>query len=97
MNPFLLLLLPIAWAAPPPLKREYIIGGWAPGDIPLLMRRWAPVFQTHLTRSIGPLYDPPIAFKLIPVDYSKQTLAMDLIRDGQALDFVCRCCVCSLN
>ena len=83
LTPFIALCV-----AASPLKRQYIIGGWIPGDANLLMKRWTPVLQTYLTQTIGPMYDPPISFKLIPVDYTKNTLATDSVRAGDQLDFV---------
>ena len=88
----LLLFLTVVRAsdALPPVKSQYVIGGWIPGDANGFMKKWTPVLQTYLTRTIGPLYDPPISFKLIPVDYTESTLATDRIRAGDQLDFVCK-------
>jgi hypothetical protein len=75
-------------------KTEYLIGGWSPGDtIALFMKRFKPIFQDYLTKEIGPLYQPPIQFKLIPTDWTElgneTTTSHMLIEEGQ-LDFACK-------
>ena len=71
------------------LKQQYVVGGWIPGTADLLIQKWAPVLQNYLTETVGLAYDPPISFKLIPVDYSAEKLSVDLIKSGQ-VDFVCK-------
>ena len=74
-----------------PLKQQYVIGGYIPGTPDLFLKKWTPILQNYLTRTIGPLYDPPISFKLIPIDYTKDTQGSELVRSGAELDFVCEC------
>ena len=69
-------------------KTNYVIGGYIPGTPDTLKRKWVPVFQKYLTEQIGPLYNPPIAFTLMPVDYSPNYASPKLINAG-ILDFVC--------
>ena len=70
------------------VKQEYIIGGWIP-DLPEnFLIQWSPIFEEYLTVSVGTLYQPPIRFRLIPVDFSTENRAIDLIQAGK-LDFVC--------
>ncbi len=71
------------------IKQEYIIGGWIP-DLPEnFLLQWSPIFEEYLTVSVGSLYQPPIQFRLIPVDFSTENRAIDLIKAGK-LDFVCK-------
>uniref|UniRef100_A0A7S0QGB5 Uncharacterized protein n=1 Tax=Cryptomonas curvata TaxID=233186 RepID=A0A7S0QGB5_9CRYP len=70
-----------------PIKTEYVIGGWIPGDSKLFLKKWRPVLETYLTDSVGPLYDPPISFKLVDVDYSEDSTSQNRIKAGQ-VDFV---------
>ena len=78
----------------PPRKTQYLIGGWDPGDtVQDFMKRYQPIFQDYLTEQIGPLYNPPISFKLIPTDWpqlgNQTTTASVMIEQGQ-LDFTCK-------
>jgi hypothetical protein len=72
-----------------PQKTEYVIGGWIVGTPELLLKKWSPLLQTYLTDEIGPLYEPPISFKLIPVDYEANFTSPRLIEQGM-LDFLCK-------
>ncbi len=70
------------------IKQEYIIGGWIP-DLPAnFLLQWSPIFEEYLTVIVGTQYEPPIQFRLIPVDFSPENQAIDLIKAGK-LDFVC--------
>ena len=71
------------------MKREYFIGGWIT-DIPEnFIRNWSPIFDEYLTKVVGKQYMPPIRFRLIAVDYSPDTRAVDWIKAGK-VDFVCK-------
>ncbi len=70
------------------IKQEYVVGGWIP-DLPEnFLLQWSPIFEEYLTVTVGILYQPPIRFRLIPVDFSTENRAIDLIKEGK-LDFVC--------
>lgn len=71
-----------------PEKTEYIVGGWIVGSPELLLEKWSPLLETYLTDEIGPLYNPPISFRLIPVDYQANFTSPTLIDQG-VLDFIC--------
>ncbi len=89
---FLTMFLVSACALPitnPLVKQEYFIGGWIP-DIPEnFLLQWSPIFEKYLTDVVGAQYQPPIRFRLIPVDFSPDNRAIDLIQAGK-LDFVCK-------
>ena len=69
-------------------KTRYNIGGWIVGTPELLIKKWKPLLETYLTDEIGPLYDPPISFKLIPVDFEANFTSPKLIDEG-VIDFIC--------
>lgn len=71
-------------------KQVYTIGGWNQrGTAEKFLREWSPFFVAYLTSKVGPLYDPPISFDLIPIDWEENTAAEELIPKG-ALDFICK-------
>jgi hypothetical protein len=71
-------------------KRVYTIGGWNErGGSEQFMREWKPLLADYLTATVGPQYDPPISFQLIPIDWTKNTTAEILIEEGR-LDFICK-------
>ena len=69
-------------------KHQYVIGGWIPGTPDLLIHKWKPILENYISDSVGRLYNPPIDFALIPVDYEAAQSASDLIMSNQ-LDFIC--------
>jgi hypothetical protein len=70
-------------------KQVYTIGGWNErGGSGKFMREWKPLLADYLTATVGPQYDPPISFQLIPIDYTNNTTAEKLIEEGR-LDFIC--------
>jgi hypothetical protein len=69
-------------------KSQYNIGGWIVGTPELLIKKWRPLLETYLTAEIGPLYDPPISFKLIPVDFQANFTSPRLIDEG-VIDLIC--------
>jgi hypothetical protein len=72
-----------------PVKREYVIGGWIPGNGDTFLKKWRPLLEIYLTEVVGPLYNPPIAFKLVALDYTEETTYQKLIDRG-LVDFVCK-------
>jgi hypothetical protein len=70
------------------IKTEYVIGGWSAGDWEMTFNIWKPIFEIYLTKTVGPLYDPPISFKLVPVDQTKESSARQMIKEGK-IDFLC--------
>ena len=70
-------------------KNKYVIGGYLPGTPAQLLHQWSPVLSNYLTETVGPLYDPPIQFELIAVDYDPSIASSTLIASGE-LDFMCR-------
>ena len=86
LTSILLLILPSY--ANPIIKSDYVIGGWIP-DLPgNFLSQWSPIFEDHLNALVGNSYNPPVRFHLVPVDFSTQNRAIDLITAGK-LDFVC--------
>ncbi len=75
-------------SSPVPMKTEYVIGGWYAGDWQLLYTKWKPIFETHLTETVGRLYNPPISFKLVAVDQNEETLTEKMVKGGK-IDFLC--------
>ena len=71
-------------------KQRFYIGGWISSPAETMLHKWRPIFEDYLTQEIGPLYNPPIDFKLIPLDYDKSNSRGELIKKGQ-LDFACEC------
>jgi hypothetical protein len=71
------------------MKTEYVIGGWAPRDWNITFTIWEPIFETYLTETVGLLYDPPISFKLVPVDYTEESSFRKRIEAGEKIDFLC--------
>ena len=69
-------------------KVDYVIGGNVPGTPAQLLQRYTPVLSTYLTDTVGRLYDPPLKFSLIPVDYASNATMTTFINAGM-LDFVC--------
>jgi hypothetical protein len=67
----------------------YTIGVGITGDTNAFLRQWKPLLVNYLTSQVGSLYNPPIEFEIIPVDYDINTSTSILIPDG-ALDFVCK-------
>ena len=66
-----------------------MIGGWIPGNADTFLKKWRPLLETYLTDVVGPLYNPPIAFKLLAIDYTEETSYQKMIEHG-GLDFVCK-------
>jgi hypothetical protein len=71
------------------MKSELIIGGWAPRDWNTTYKIWEPIFETYLTETVGQLIDPPISFKLVPVDYTEDLSFHKRIEAGEKIDFLC--------
>ncbi len=71
-----------------PMKSVYVIGGWGPADWDILYTKWQPIFEKHLTETVGRLYDPPISFKLVAVDLTEESGAQEMIKTGK-IDFLC--------
>ena len=71
------------------IKTEYVIGGWAPRDWNITYKIWEPIFETYLTETVGHQYDPPISFKLVPVDYTEESSFRKRIKAGEKIDFLC--------
>ncbi len=72
-----------------PVKREYVIGGWIWGNAGTFLKKWRPLFETYLTEVVGPLYNPLIAFNLVALDYTKESMYRKMIDRG-LVDFVCK-------
>ena len=72
-----------------PDKKSYTIGGWIPGFEETFLQQWRPLFEGYLTATAGTLYDPPINFTILAVDYEPQTSMEALLSQG-SLDFVCK-------
>ncbi len=84
---------PGLYMIPDPLsKREFLVGGWGPGDTAKnFLRKYTPIFQDYLTEHVGPLYNPPISFKLIPTDWgSDETTTSHVLIEQGKLDFTCK-------
>ena len=73
-----------------PDKQLYVVGGWSPGTAESFLVKWRPVLETYLTQEVGQLYNPPISFKLIPVDFDENSLSQYMIESGK-VDFICKC------
>ena len=69
--------------------KQYTIGVGITGDANTFLQQWKPLLVDYLTSQVGSLYDPPIEFKIIPVDYDMNTSTSILIPEN-ALDFVCK-------
>ena len=81
------------------IKTEYVIGGWGAGEWEFTFTNLKPIFETYLTETVGPLYDPPISFKLVPVDQTKESSARQMIKEWK-LDFLCEWLgksICAMN
>ena len=70
-------------------KTEYVVGAWRPGTQKSMLAELRPLFEDYLTAEVGPLYDPPIRFSLVPVDYGSSTDSDDQISAG-IIDFMCK-------
>ena len=71
-------------------KQVYTIGGWNQrGDSEKFLREWTPLLADYLSAAVGHLYNPPIAFHLVPIDWDEGTTAEKLISEGK-LDFACK-------
>ena len=55
------------------------------------MREWKPLLADYLTSSVGPLYDPPISFRLVPMEWDANSTAESYTAQG-LLDFACMSC-----
>ena len=85
----LLLVLPYSFPSSiAPLKQEYVIGGWIPDTEETFLLQWSPIFEDYLNKVVGQEYEPTIRFRLIPVDFTPENRAIDLINNGE-IDFVC--------
>ncbi len=71
-----------------PQKTKYTIGGSATGDPRILEIGWKPIMEVYLSQVVGSLYNPPIHFSFIAVDYTNDTLQSDLYEQGK-IDFIC--------
>ena len=71
-----------------PNKQQYVVGGWIPGDAVTFLSKWRPLLEGYLRESVGALYEPPVNFTLVAVDYTPETRMATLISNG-VLDFVC--------
>ena len=69
-------------------QQHFVIGGWIPGTESTFLERWKPLFADYLTDAVGNLYDPPLNFTVIPVDYRLETRMTTLLSQG-LLDFAC--------
>jgi hypothetical protein len=86
---FLFLFLSVSESKPTTPKRVYTIGGWNQrGTAERFLQEWTPILVNYLSSTVGPLYDPPISFRLIPIDWEDKYTAEVLIPQGN-LDFVC--------
>lgn len=86
----LLMTLALVSSKPTTPKRIYTIGGWNQrGTAEKFLRDWSPFFVDYLTSTVVPLYDPPISFQLIPIDWEENSAAEVLIPKGD-LDFICK-------
>ena len=76
-----------------PNQLHYTIGGWTSSPAATMLSKWRPVFETYLTKEVGALYDPPIDFTLLPLDYEQANSVEKMIAEGK-LDFACKpaCC-----
>jgi hypothetical protein len=84
-------------------KQTYTIGGWNQrGDSEKFLREWTPLLSDYLSAAVGSLYNPPISFQLIPIDWDENETAEVLISQDK-LDFICElfdhpsCCVIILH
>ena len=75
-------------------KTQYSIGVFSSGTPQSVVARFAPVFETYLTEQIGALYDPPILFSVLPVDFDENTSSARLI-DAGLIDFLCKIPACN--
>ena len=73
-----------------PTKQNYNIGGFSAGTPETLIQKFGPLFETYLSQQVGALYDPPISFSLIPVDFDANSTSQHFLNAG-LLDFVCKC------
>lgn len=64
-------------------KSVYYIYGMPAGDSNGWLRQYKPTFEKYLDSVVGPLFSPPIQFKLIPTD----TMGMFQAADMQMADF----------
>ena len=78
------------YSNPVAMKTEYVIGGWYAGDWRTLHAQWKPIFETHLTETVGRRYDPPISFRLVAVDQNNETSVQNMIK-AEKIDFLCEC------
>ena len=69
--------------------KQYTIGVGITGDAVTFLRQWKPLLVDYLTSEVGSLYNPPIEFKVTPVDYDINSSTSILIPNG-VLDFVCK-------
>ncbi len=70
-------------------SKQYTIGVGITGDANTFLQQWKPLLVDYLTSQVGSLSDPPIEFKITPVDYDINTSTSVLIPDND-LDFVCK-------
>ena len=75
-------------------KTHYIIGGWDPNQsMKDFLDSFQPIFQDYLTETVGPLFDPPISFELVPTDWPQlgddDSITSETMMESGELDFVC--------
>jgi hypothetical protein len=68
--------------------RTYRIGGFYPVSPKQFVQDWSPIFEGYLNEVVGPQFQPPINFSLIPVDYEPAVTSQALLNAGK-LDFIC--------
>jgi hypothetical protein len=90
-GPLLFMLLgAVLCDKPASAKQIYTIGGWNQrGNSEKFLQEWTPLLADYLTSVVGLLYDPPISFQLVPIDWDENKTAEILIPEGK-LDFICK-------
>jgi hypothetical protein len=68
--------------------RTYSIGGFYPVSTKQFVQNWSPIFEGYLNEVVGPQFQPPINFSLIPVDFAPAVTSQALLNAGK-LDFIC--------
>mmetsp|Transcript_61101 Transcript_61101/g.164212 ORF Transcript_61101/g.164212 Transcript_61101/m.164212 type:complete len:169 (+) Transcript_61101:137-643(+) len=68
-------------------KQNYTIGAWIPGTQDEMLAKVRPIFEEYLNQKVGPQTNPPVSFKVVPVDYSKDQDSYVMIGNGE-LDFL---------
>jgi hypothetical protein len=69
-------------------RKQLFVGGWIPDSPEHLVKKFSPLFETYLNEVVGIAIQPPVEFKLVPVEYSKETSFEEMMKN-RSLDFVC--------